>query len=154
MKSYTGSRDIAPLIRNLGTDAGLWSTSSAGHFCPRNGPPCPLNWRLRGFRSQFGLSGEEKISGLCRDSNRGSSSQQPSHYTGYSVPAGEESQLWILSSRRFLQLPVTSTLLGPFFPLSTRFSCTLNICFFYYFIACSITVSNTTCLWTGCLFND
>jgi len=53
-------------------DSGMWSTSSAGHFGPGNGPPCPLNWRLGGFRNQFRLSGEEKISGLCRDSNPGS----------------------------------------------------------------------------------
>ena len=49
--------------------------------------------------------------------------RKPSHCTGYSIPAGEESQLWILLTCKFFQLPVTSTLLGPTFPLNSQFSC-------------------------------
>jgi hypothetical protein len=39
MKPYTGRRGIAPLILNLGTGGGQWSTSRLGRSTPRYRTP-------------------------------------------------------------------------------------------------------------------
>jgi len=43
MQAYMGSRDVAPLILNLGTGWNEWLTSCPGCFMPKKGHPYPFN---------------------------------------------------------------------------------------------------------------
>jgi hypothetical protein len=60
MKVYRGSRRIAPLILNLGTRRRYGHPHAPAALLLGKEPRCPLNMRLGGPQSRFGLFGEDK----------------------------------------------------------------------------------------------
>ena len=79
IKTYRGSRGMAPLIRNSALDGGEWSTSRTGRFNPGKERRYTLNRRLGTDQSRSGRFFfwiKEKICCPCRDSDPRSSNIQ------------------------------------------------------------------------------
>lgn len=55
MKAYRGRRGTAPIILNLSTSGGQWSTSHWDCFTSRKEPWHPLSSRMGGPHTQSGI---------------------------------------------------------------------------------------------------
>jgi len=61
MKTYRGSRGIAPLIPSLGTRWwGVVSFTPRPLYHRRKNPRYPWSWKVGGLQSRFGCSGKDK----------------------------------------------------------------------------------------------
>lgn len=75
----------AALVLNFGARCSWLVNITPRLFYPREIPYCPPNRRLDGILSKYVLSGEEKNSLACRDSNLGPCSSSPSRHTDYVI---------------------------------------------------------------------
>jgi hypothetical protein len=87
MKAQRGRRGIAPLILNLGI---RWSRVPEIYILAtlllEKTLPAPTEWRLGGPIGSMDILGKRNISFPCRESNPGSSSQQPKYYKNHTSP--------------------------------------------------------------------
>jgi hypothetical protein len=76
MKTYEGSKGVAPSFLTLAIYGGEWSDSCPGSFTPEEkAAPCPLNMRLGGPKSRSGPTEERKVLPLLGIERRPSSLQ-------------------------------------------------------------------------------
>jgi hypothetical protein len=87
MPVHVGSRDLVPLILNLGCRWRCLVRITSHTLHPFDVPQYVLNIKLGGPQSQAGYYREEKIFSPCQDSNSTSSSPEPGHISNYTIPA-------------------------------------------------------------------
>jgi hypothetical protein len=81
-----GGRGIAPLILNPGTIWRRVVKLTAQAASPRKRTQVPIKQKAVGPWGGLGVGKNRKISFSCRESNPGSSTPQPFHYTDWAIP--------------------------------------------------------------------